>query len=101
MSRIPNIYRPPLMLPLYWRDDITGELPAAVQAYLNNRIDGTEISNAQIVLLVDWLTHFIHAPCWEGDEQLARLRSSVTKLKTPNDVDRWLRQALEIGLDPL
>lgn len=101
---IPDYYRPPLGLPLNWRDEVSGKLPAAVYAYLDNRIDGTPLSDEHLAMVREYIEHHINAPCWEQDEfreELAALRKAATELKTPDDVGAWIRQGMDIGLDPL
>jgi len=46
MSRMPSFYKDPLGLPFYWEDDITGELPAAIRAYLDHAVDGKPFTAA-------------------------------------------------------
>ncbi len=104
MTRMPLAYKEPLGLPFYWRDEVSGELGRAVMAYLNNRIEGTTVTDAQIALLRDYLSHWINAPCWmaSGFEcEMSNLRSSVRELETATEIDDWLHQALDIGMDPL
>jgi hypothetical protein len=103
-TRMPRFYRPPHGLPLFWRDEVSGQLPAAVQAYLDNRCDGAPISDEQIALLRDYIHHYIHAPCWEQDAfaaELKELRGSVDGLTSSQAIADWIWKALEIGLDPL
>lgn len=101
---IPNFYRPPLGLPLNWRDEVSGILVAAVNAYLDNRIDGTPITDEQISFVRTYIVHYIGAPCWDNEEfsqELAFLRRTARELKTPDDIGKWICSAMDIGLDPL
>ena len=101
---IPNFYRPPLNLPLNWRDEVSGVLPAAVEAYLDNRIEGTTITDAQITVLREYIVHYINAPCWDNPEfvtELAHLRTVAPGLDTATDIAEFIRLAMDIGLDPL
>ena len=112
LSRIPNFYRAPLGLPLNWRDDVTGQLPAAVTAYLNNRIDGKPITDGQVALVCEYMVHHINAPCWlantideEADamqlEAITELRREAAAAKTVEDIAAYIHHALDWGLDPL
>lgn len=108
MFQIPNVYRPPLGLPLNWRDEQSGALSAAILAYLDNRIKGTVLTDEQFDLVKDFVRHYIGAPCWnhmlEDEElatELATLRHQVLYLKTPDDLGAWIHQCLDVGLDPL
>ena len=106
MSRMPTFYRSPLGLPLYWMDEMTGELPIAVNAYLGCGLTGENVpapTNAQIDLLRDYLTYYINAPCWRWEEgnELAELRTKVSGLNTLEAIHKWIVDCLNIGLDPL
>ena len=108
---IPPIYRTlgaVSGLPLNWRDEISGVLPAAVGSYLNNRIDGTPLAEHQLELVRAFMKYFIDAPCWNHmneDEymaqELAGLRREVVTLKTPEEMGRWIGRCLDLGIDPL
>lgn len=103
-TRMPLVYKLPLGLPFYWRDEVSGELPAAVNAYLDCRIDQKPFTLAQAELVRDYLIHWINAPCWEHPEfaqDLAKLREKVKTLNTADEIGAWIWEALEIGLDPL
>jgi hypothetical protein len=104
MSRMPNFYRPPLNLPFNWHDEVSGELPRAVAAYLDNRIDGSPLTYAQIVLLREYLVHYIDAPCWDNPEfanELLDLRKSAREIESAGDIAEWVLKGMDIGLDPL
>jgi len=111
--QMPNFYRPGLKpgleLPLYWRDDATGILVAAVPINIwriglttrrRRRLDSTRCF--EIIL-----RHYINAPAWTTickdafDEELASLRERVKALKEDEDFAGWIWDCLEIGLDPL
>lgn len=102
---IPNFYRPPLGLPLNWHDEVSGILAAAVNAYLDNRIEGKPITDEQVSLVRTYIVHYIGAPCWDNEEfskELALLRRTARReLRTPEDIGKWICDAMEIGLDPL
>lgn len=104
-GRVPAIYRPPFGLPLRWQDDVTGELPAAVWAYIKHAarpLDYAPPTAAHLGLAVDYLRHVIEAPCWRDESgALDGLRRRVTGLQTGEDVRHWIDDCLEIGLDPL
>jgi hypothetical protein len=61
MSRIPNVYLPPFDTPLYWMDEESGELRAAVMAYFAQAVgnnpggDNPEPAPAQMDLLRDYM----------------------------------------------
>lgn len=108
--KLPNIYRTAgsiTGLPLNWQDEVSGVLPAAVTAYLNNRIDGTTIDEMQLELVRAFMQHYIEAPCWnhmrDGDESatLDSLRKDVLTIRTPEEMGQWIHRCLDIGIDPL
>ncbi len=109
---IPPIYRsigPVTGLPLNWRVEVSGVLPAAVNAYLNNRIDRTALDEIQFEIVRVFMEHYINAPCWtescSPDEEmaadLATLRRDVLTLRTPDQMAVWIHRCLDIGVDPL
>lgn len=104
MNLIPNFYRPPLCLPLNWHDEVSGRLRKAIHAYLDNRIDGTPILAEDVLIVCEYMRHYINAPCWDNPEfidELLSLRDGAKKLTSPQEIADWIRKAMEIGLDPL
>lgn len=100
----------PLWLPLNWRNETSGQLARAVDAYLDNRVVGTEISVLAVEVVRDYLIHYIHAPCWtrnfepedlDGVRILTELRYEAMHLDSPDAIGAWIRKGMEIGLDPL
>lgn len=106
---IPNFYRPPLGLPLYWHDEVSGILRIAVHAYLEHRISAHKPApdSEQFALLKSYVIHHINAPCWDAvcegvfEKALAALRRDAALLETSDDIAAYINQAMEIGLDPL
>jgi len=93
-------------LPLNWRDEVSGKLPAAVKAYLDNRVDRTPIGPEHLEWLRVYFEHYINAPCWDSEdgnaaELLADLRRDVKELKTPEAIGEWIWRCLDLGIDPL
>lgn len=105
--RIPAVYLPPTGGPLYWRNEETGELRDAVEAYLNNRIDSTPISPADLELVAEYVQHWINAPCWQDGtdpeirSELRQLQERAKTLRSADDIDAWIHAALDLGIDPL
>jgi len=112
---MPTTYEPPLGTPLYWRDEVTGVLGAAIWAYISH---GAEPDNYpapsadQLALVIAYLRYVLGAPCWRdshslpraaeaGGGELVRLREFAAQMTTLKEVDFFLRGCMAIGLDPL
>ena len=99
-TRMPAFYKFPLGLPFHWRDEVSGQLPAAIDTFLHRK----PLAADQVDLIRDYLKHYINAPCWETEtmeEDFAFLRESVDRLMNSSDISGWIMQALEVGCDPL
>ena len=97
-------------LPLYWRNETSGQLAPAVLAYLEDRTGGHRVPESDLCLVVEYLKQWVKAPCWEqhwldvDDEYKASwraLQKDVDGLKTAEEVGAWLMRALDFGIDPL
>lgn len=100
---MPNFYVEPWGLPLNWRAEVSGVLPAAMWAYISHVADPKEPapSEEQLEAIVVYIRYFIQAPCWRGGEELAALRAEAAQLaSTVEAIRRWNWQAMKIGLDP-
>lgn len=107
---LPPFYRPPLGLPLYWGDETSGALPAAVGAYIGASVGGPEPSAVQLRMLCGYCRYYIHAPCWADNceragcpEDLAtvlELRERSKSLASFESIRRWCEECMELGLDP-
>jgi hypothetical protein len=91
-SRMPRVYSPE-GIPLYWMNELGFELKDAMHAYLEHRAN-----EAQIVLVADYLSYVIGAPCWRGDD-LPALREAAGSLDSQAAIDAWLDRCMKIGLD--
>jgi len=93
-------------MPLYWRDDVTGRIPAAVMAYLEQKP-----TEEQLGLVIKYIQHHIHAPCFlekapfevveELAEEIKALRVLSLELKTLRDVNAYIHRALDWAIDPI
>jgi hypothetical protein len=99
-------------IPLYWLhgDD---RLRAAVWAY----ISGSEMDADALSLFRLYLRHFVAAPCWDAAiadacrklemthgsviGELDELRRGSESLSTREEIQAWLHDALDFGIDPL
>ena len=119
MSRIPKFYCPPLQTPLYWRDERSGELPAAVSHYFDHCLGHAPDATAEdleiapltvqeLQLICEYCVYFIHAPCWEmnmaeSEEMLGELKELQVRAKSLASVEsirRWNEECMDLGLDP-
>lgn len=103
---MPTTYREPMGLPLNWRDDVSGELPAAVVRYYGFKVgEAAEPEPGQIELIRDYLIHYIEAPCWDevggGWNELADLRRRAKQISSVEDIHRFIFACLDVGMDPL
>lgn len=96
-------YRPLLGFPQYWHDEQSGELQAAVLAYLGHKAaEAPPPDWHQLELLRDYLVHYVGAPCWVGEEEaISDLQRRAERIETVQDVGDLIERCLEIGLDPL
>lgn len=109
MNFMPNFYRPPMGIPLYWRDEMTGELPTAVNTYFKACAgEKVTLTQRQLDIIANYLQHYIGAPCWtktmEGDEAMfgdyKELIARAHTLASVESIKRWIADAMELGLDP-
>lgn len=99
-SRMPRWYNPLWGTPLYWSDEQSGELAAAIAAYLNHMLTQAPFSEGQCALVVDYLCYYIDAPCWQGPD-LPQLRQQARTLDSAQTIAAWIERCLDSGLDPL
>ena len=81
-------------LPGYWMHETTGVLRPAVEAYLS----GGPMPPEQIAALRAYLRQWISDPVWEGADEL---RARIDGLSDRAAIERWLDDALDIGIDAL
>lgn len=97
-------------MPLYWRDDQTGQMTGAVMAYYNACL-GTKPGPTpeQLELVCDFCRYFINAPVWlsnpelddETRAEIEELKVRALSLASVESVRRWISECMEVGLDPL
>ena len=91
--------------PKYWRNETSGLLAQAIEAYLESRPMGSFAVAAVRAYLRQW----IDSPAWdmnpaaddESRRELAGLRAAAAAIETRRDIDEWLYRAIEFGADPL
>lgn len=84
--------------PLYWRDEQSGKMRQAVEAYLNHCLEHTPLTQDQLALVIDYCDAWISCPVWNDAD---KLRESIKKVKTVKELHKWLHDALNVGIDPL
>jgi hypothetical protein len=77
--------------------ETSGRLTPVVEAYLN----GKTLSPEQVQLMRAYLRQWIDADVWECDDKVAELRRKVREIESRKDIEIWLDQAMEVGIDPL
>lgn len=99
-KRIPDIYCPPLGLPLNWRNETSGELPRVIFKYFSSQY----LITNEIALLAEYCRHYINAPCWDNNEgfttELAALRETANSFSTVREISQWINHCIEIAIDP-
>jgi hypothetical protein len=97
--RIPNVYRPPLGLPLNWKDDTSGELARVVFKFFSSQ----HLTTDEISLVAEYCQHYINAPYWDTGglrDELAVLRQSANSISSVDEISQWINACLEIAIDP-
>lgn len=98
-------------MPIHWRNDQTGTLPAAVRAFYNQ-----DATPEQLKLVIAYIQHHIHAPCFlekspflsadpdpdiTFEPEIKALRKLSLTLVTAADISAYISRAMDIALDPL
>lgn len=95
----------PYGLPLCWQDEQSGVLRAAVLAVMDYALHRTpDLGIGQLELVRGYCQYYVHAPCWEFDGQtpeLEELRERIVGVQTFSELDKWIHDCLDVGLDPL
>jgi hypothetical protein len=82
--------------PLYWMNETSGQLHAAVRAYLH----GDQLTDDQVNLMRAYVRQWIEAPVWKGPK-IPWLRQAVNRITSHRELQTWLRVAELDGIDPL
>ena len=83
--------------PLFWLYETSGVLQPAVEAYLAGRA----LTVQDIAALRAYLRQWINAPVWAESPQVLRLRNRINTIHGRQDLEKWLDDALDEGIDPL
>ena len=85
-------------MPRFWMNETSGVLAPVIQNYLVRR---RPMTTEDIAVMRAYLRQWVMAESWHGGEDLEALRASVDKIATHADINTWLEQAIDIGIDPL
>lgn len=105
MRRIIN--GPPVMPrgPHYWPYETSGILRPVIEAYLAHQ----PLDREQVAILRDYLVQWIMAPVWDHNPHadmserrwLNGMRLRAFALMTQAEINAWVDDAVDGGLDPL
>ena len=116
MNEIYPGYPSPMKTPLYWRDEQSGNLPEAIEAYFEpytlDNLEGNRVipklSDRHLQLIRQYLVYYIKAPCWRNNPHadseefvyLNKLTEQAQSIQSREDIGAFVRGCMEIGLDP-
>jgi hypothetical protein len=83
--------------PGFWQYEQSGRLRPVVVAYLH----GKPLDDEQVTMMRAYLRQWINADVWRNDPGLDQLRTRIDELVDRASIDRWLSDALDLGIDPL
>jgi hypothetical protein len=86
--------------PGYWRNETSGVLAPVVEAYLRQE----PLDAGAVTIMRAYLRQWINAGCWDmrgPSIELRALRARVELIATREDIETWIWDALDIGIDPL
>jgi hypothetical protein len=93
--------------PSYWRDETSGQIKKAVEAYWSHsRRD--ELSPENVAILRIYLLHWAKAPCYRDDqyateEDLIELDKAIAiahNINNTEDIDITVNILMQLGIDP-
>lgn len=86
------------MVPPYWRNETSGRLVPAIEAYLY----GKPLTVEHVGAIRAYLRLWMAAGSWcSVDDDVILLTLMIDTLYTRADITRWLDKAIKIGIDPL
>jgi len=88
--------------PLYWRNEQSGVLAAAVQEYLVSALRQREMPEGQLNLVKEYCIYWIEAPCWVwGDGAEFKKAAGALRAATTREAFTLAMQDLLVfGVDP-
>lgn len=97
---------------MYWREETSGKMESAVNAYwlpyTNNQKGLPELSDEHINILRMYIVHWAKAPCWLGNPHINSdlhhdLELAIEEAESISDrksISQTLNSLLELGIDP-
>jgi len=88
--------------PVYWRNEASGVLPAAVREYADAVITDREMAPGQFALVKSYCIYWIDAPCWcwgDGGE-FKKAAEPLRAATTRKALTEALRCLKVFGVDP-
>ena len=98
--------------PLYWRDERSGKMTEAVEAYFSPCADYQpfipELSTAHVDLLRKYLVHWAQAPCWQNNPhinsdirvQLDKAIAQAKSIECRSDISDCIDSLMMLSIDP-
>jgi hypothetical protein len=83
--------------PKFWMYETSGVLRPVIETYLH----GEQLTRTQIATMRAYLRQWIFSPVWGGGPGLEKLRGHIDTIQSRADIDRWLTDATDEGIDPL
>ena len=83
-----------IRVPGYWANEDSGVLAPVVKAYL----DGRTLNHTEVAIMRAYLRQWMFYGDWRGASDLV---ARINEIRTRADLDKWLSDALELGIDPL
>lgn len=91
--------------PKYWMNETSGILIGPLTRYLEEK----PLSAGDLEVIAAYCQQWVCSPVWdenpemdqESKDLLEKLRTGTLQLRTREDVDAWIHDALWIGMDPL
>ncbi len=83
--------------PHYWMTETTGKLEEAVEAYFA----GEALESAHIALIKQYLRQYLERAVLTGDANRAALLRQFDGLRTGREIERFVEEIAEYGIEPL
>ena len=80
--------------PGFWMNETSGVLRPAVEAYLRRE----PMTPGQVAAMRAYFRQWLASDLWRDVEEL---RAKIDELDSASAIRTWLREALELGIDPL